>query len=928
MAQVSSGSFTTNASENRSLKFNWSVDNTSISGNYKEIYWSLEGSGSASGYVMAGDFKVVIDGEIVYNSSTRIELWNGTVVASGYKKLYHNASGNKTFSASVQASIYEYEIDNKGSGTWELPTIPRYATSVQGLSGKTETSITMKWSSDNTVDYIWYSKDNGTNWTGIDVTDGKSGSYTISGLKANTTYNIKTRVRRKDSQLKTDSSALSVTTYSYPTQSFKSKTETSVTMNWSCDSTVDYIWYSSDNGSTWTAKNVTDGKSGSYTISGLKAKTTYKIKTRVRRKATQTKSDTSALSVTTYSYPTQSLNSKTETTIAINWSCDSTVDYIWYSKDNGSNWTGIDVTDGKSGSYTISSLSADTTYKIKTRVRRKDTQTKSDSSALSVVTYGLPTQSFKSKTETSITMNWKCDSTVDYIWYSKDNGSNWTGKNVTDGTSGSYTISGLSANTTYKVKVRVRRKATQTKSDSSATSVATYNYPYCNNMPNFTIGDRLTVRIYNPLGRTYLLEMVGDNGTVQRVGEYNTESVTGFVSTAWQNIWYATIPNSKSGTYKMRVTYGSSVITKTGGTYKIKGTETPTVGTITYADTNTTSTAVTGNNQHIVQNQSNLKVTYTSATAKNSATISKYTFELNGVTKTSTSAGGTVDFGKVNSAKNLKLTMTVTDSRGLTATSTKTVTFLAHSKPTAKVTLKRLNNYENETYLTIDGSVSSVNSKNTMAIKYRYKASGGSYNSYTTISDNTKQTLSLDKGKSYIFNVVVTDAFGTTYNKEHVLNKGVFPLFIDTGLNSVGINTFPTEENALEIEGKLLVKNRLLWSGTLYMYDTQSLNLAEPISKQANGIVLVFSRYSDGAKDDNFNTFFMSKKMVELKAGCGHTFTMFRSASNPFAEACVKYLYIEDTKITGHAQNDDTGTGGCGITYNNKAFVLRYVIGV
>ena len=229
-----------------------------------------------------------------------------------------------------------------------------------------------------------------------------------------------------------------------------------------------------------------------------------------------------------------------------------------------------------------------------------------------------------------------------------------------------------------------------------------------------------------------------------------------------------------------------------------------TASNITYADTNTTTSAITTNNQHIVQNQSNLKVTYTSATAKNSATIKEYTFTLNGVTKTSTSAGGTIDFGKINSSNNLTLTVTVKDSRGNTTTATKTITMLAHNNPNAIVTLNRLNNYEDETYLTVDGSISSVNSKNVMTIKYRYKLSGGSYGSFVTINDNVKQTLSLDKNNSYIFNVVVTDSFGTKYDKEHTLGKGVFPLFIDTVKNSVGINALPRTNNVLEIAGRII----------------------------------------------------------------------------------------------------------------------------
>lgn len=231
---------------------------------------------------------------------------------------------------------------------------------------------------------------------------------------------------------------------------------------------------------------------------------------------------------------------------------------------------------------------------------------------------------------------------------------------------------------------------------------------------------------------------------------------------------------------------------------------------VSYSDTNTTVTNITNNNQQIVQNKSNLKVTYTQATGKKGATISKYKFVLNGVTKESTSAGGTVDFGAINSANNLNLSVTVTDSRGYETTISKTITMLEYNNPSAIVTLNRLNNYENETYLTVDGTVASVNSKNAMTIQYRYKESGGNYNSYTTIQDNAKQTLQLDKNKSFIFNVLITDSFGSTFNQEYSLGKGIFPFFIDTVKNSVGINCFPKNEKSLEIEGTFIFNNKKL----------------------------------------------------------------------------------------------------------------------
>lgn len=478
------------------------------------------------------------------------------------------------------------------------------------------------------------------------------------------------------------------------------------------------------------------------------------------------------------------------------------------------------VTDTSGQSYTCGNASASGTLQLSTIAR-----------------YGTSNQSLNSKTETSIIMNWSSSATIDYIWYSTDWGTTWKAVGSVNAKSGSYTINqpsnstnALSANTTYNIITRVRSKDSQLTTNSSKLSVTTYDFPYCTKMPNFTIGNSVTLEFYNPLNRTFTMYLLGNDGsTILEVAMSGTNrpSAGGEVSVA--NL-YKSIPNAKSGTYKVKVVYGSSTITKTGGTYSIKGTETPTVGTITYADTNATVTAITGNNQHIVQNQSNLKVTYTSATGKNSATIKSYSFTLNGVTKTSTTAGGTIDFGKINSGSNITLTMKVTDSRGLTASASKVITILPHSAPTAVVTLNRLNNYEDETYLTVDGTIASVNSKNKMTIQYRYAKAGGSYNTFTTISDNTKQTLSLPKSNIYNFNVVITDSFGSKFDKYFVLNKGVFPLFIDTVKNSVGINHLPINNDSLEIDGPIYASN-VKCKNLLYTPYTEKNKLTDTATK-------------------------------------------------------------------------------------------------
>ncbi|MFR2774382.1 MAG: DUF859 family phage minor structural protein [Anaerostipes sp.] len=122
-----SGSITTNQKEGRSVTLSWTLSNQDIANNTSTIAWTLKGSGSGSGWVMAGGFNATINGTTVYSTSTdtRIKLYNGTTIASGSLKISHNSDGSKSFSLSCQAGVYTYAVSVTASGTHTLNTIPR-----------------------------------------------------------------------------------------------------------------------------------------------------------------------------------------------------------------------------------------------------------------------------------------------------------------------------------------------------------------------------------------------------------------------------------------------------------------------------------------------------------------------------------------------------------------------------------------------------------------------------------------------------------------------------------------------------------------------------------------------------------------------------------------------------------------------------------
>ena len=156
---ANSGSFTTTACEGRSLTFNWSVKSQSIANNQTTITWNLTGSGSyTAGWVTCGNFKVTIDGKQVYYSTTRMNVYNGTVVASGTYTFTHNSSGAKSFTAYAEAGIYYVAVNCTGTGTWSLPNIARNATITSAPNFTDEQNPT-----------IQYTNPAGTNVTSLQV---------------------------------------------------------------------------------------------------------------------------------------------------------------------------------------------------------------------------------------------------------------------------------------------------------------------------------------------------------------------------------------------------------------------------------------------------------------------------------------------------------------------------------------------------------------------------------------------------------------------------------------------------------------------------------------------------------------------------------------------------------------------------------------
>lgn len=224
----------------------------------------------------------------------------------------------------------------------------------------------------------------------------------------------------------------------------------------------------------------------------------------------------------------------------------------------------------------------------------------------------------------------------------------------------------------------------------------------------------------------------------------------------------------------------------------------PELGAVSYEDANPTTVAVTGDKSRIIRNHSIMTVTVPTATAKKGATVASYSIAFGGVTKTVTAAGA-VTLGAVDVSYSQALTVTATDSLGLTASQSVQVTVDDYSAPTAVIDLHRLNNFEPTTYITAHARYSYLNGKNAVTISAKFKkVSDSAYGAPIDLEDSIQSAVTCDRDSAYDFVVTIADMMESTdYNL--TLGKGIPAFFIDTQKSSVGVNCLPSQSDVLQL---------------------------------------------------------------------------------------------------------------------------------
>lgn len=394
-----------------------------------------------------------------------------------------------------------------------------------------------------------------------------------------------------------------------------------------------------------------------------------------------------------------------------------------------------------------------------------------------------------------------------------------------------HTVNGSAfpSGNTYTVtgNVTVSATATPLKSAIGATDA------------NIESASAITVTRYNPAYTHTITYKFGSATGIVTSRSSNTS-----ISWTVPSSFYAQIPNAKNGvcTLTCETFHGSTSLGTSTCTITITAVSYKCIPTISAAvkDTNTTTIALTGDDETLIRYKSTARCTLT-ATPKNSATIAALSIGGSAVTGTA-SNGVTTATKTYPGVSDTTFAFRAIDSRLYMAETMKAPTMVSYINLTCNPVLSRTTPTSDSIVMTFTGDFfrgSFGACSNTLTLQYRYKESGGLYGMWQTIdptcivygasSYRAGETVTVgetfDYRKDYVFQVRATDG--------GVVNGTAYTLSTVTKTIPVtrGIPVFDWGENDFNINVPLLLNNVNVLDimypvGAVYMHSGSALPAA------------------------------------------------------------------------------------------------------
>ena len=349
-------------------------------------------------------------------------------------------------------------------------TAPTKPVSVK-LTKRTDKSVTLSWSKNNTADgYVVQVYKNGKWTTAVKNTGINKTTAEVNGLNPSAEYKLRVLCFKDGAEVIYGVPAeITVCTLPSAVTGFKTKSKTSisVTLQWNKNTSATGYELQKWDGQKWVAlTKLTSNSTATYTIKNLKAATAYKYRIRAYKMngSTALYSNYSA-TVTAMTNPSvikgAKLTGRAADALRINWTKNTSADGYIVEMYQGNKWVRVDkITNNSTTTFRKAGLKASTVYKFRVRAYKMSGKTALYGNYSATVTARTNPSIVKGvkiagKAKDALRVNWTKNASAQGYIVEMYKGGKWVRvAKITNGNTTTFRKSGLAKNTTYKFRVK------------------------------------------------------------------------------------------------------------------------------------------------------------------------------------------------------------------------------------------------------------------------------------------------------------------------------------------------------------------------------------------------------------------------------------------------------------------------------------------
>ena len=349
-------------------------------------------------------------------------------------------------------------------------TAPTKPVSVK-LTKRTDKSVTLSWSKNNTADgYAVQVYKNGKWTTAVKNTGINKTTAEVNGLNPSAEYKLRVLCFKDGAEVIYGVPAeITVCTLPSAVTGFKTKSKTSisVTLQWNKNTSATGYELQKWDGQKWVAlTKLTSNATTTYTIKNLKAATAYKYRIRAYKMngSTALYSNYSA-TVTAMTNPSvikgAKLTGRAADALRINWTKNTSADGYIVEMYKGGKWVrAAKITNNSTTTFRKAGLKASSVYKFRVRAYKMSGKTALYGNYSATVTARTNPSIVKGvkiagKAKDALRVNWAKNASAQGYIVEMYKGGKWVRvAKITNGNTTTFRKAGLAKNTTYKFRVK------------------------------------------------------------------------------------------------------------------------------------------------------------------------------------------------------------------------------------------------------------------------------------------------------------------------------------------------------------------------------------------------------------------------------------------------------------------------------------------